>query len=139
MISAFVGHSFNDEDEKVVRKFTDYFDTLSSSPEGFRWESAKAAEPKVLAQKVKEKMTDKDIHKKRKTNEENTEKNISENPDDAYIDSIFEAVFEKNETKIKEISEYYDKLNNKSFEEKINFKAKILHLRFLINKDEILD
>lgn len=60
MLSAFVGHSFNEEDEPIIRKFCKYLDTLADSI-GLQWESAEQAEPKVLAQKVKEKMANKDI------------------------------------------------------------------------------
>ena len=51
-ISAFVGHSFNPEDEEVVRKFLDYFQQVANSHPHFTWDHAQQAEPRVLAEKV---------------------------------------------------------------------------------------
>jgi len=51
-ISAFVGHSFTDEDEEVVRRFTDFFTQMATSGIGFDWDHAREAEPKELADKV---------------------------------------------------------------------------------------
>jgi Flp pilus assembly protein TadD len=51
-IKAFVGHSFTEGDEQVVRKFTDYFDSVMRSHPQFSWESAENAEPRILTDKV---------------------------------------------------------------------------------------
>jgi tetratricopeptide (TPR) repeat protein len=51
-IKAFVGHSFTEGDEQVVRKFTDYFDSVACSHPQFSWESAEKAEPRILTEKV---------------------------------------------------------------------------------------
>lgn len=51
-INAFVGHSFTEDDDVVVRKFLDYFDQIRNMGIGFEWDHAKAAEPKELAAKV---------------------------------------------------------------------------------------
>jgi tetratricopeptide (TPR) repeat protein len=58
-VKAFVGHSFDENDEQIVRKFLDYFDTLSEM--GFEWDSAEEAEPKTLSEKVKKKMDGKNL------------------------------------------------------------------------------
>lgn len=60
-IAAFVGHSFSKEDEIVVRKFLDFFDTIKKSNADFNWDHAKDAEPKDLFLKVLEKMKDKNL------------------------------------------------------------------------------
>lgn len=39
-ISAFVGHSFTDNDKDLVDKFLDYFDTLKDMDIGFSWDHA---------------------------------------------------------------------------------------------------
>lgn len=51
-IRAFVGHSFAESDEDVVRKFLKYFDQLAKVLPSFSWESAENAEPKLLTEKV---------------------------------------------------------------------------------------
>ncbi|WP_298872209.1 hypothetical protein [uncultured Bradyrhizobium sp.] len=51
-IKAFVGHSFTDGDAQVVRKFTDYFDSITRSHPQFSWEHAENAEPRILTEKV---------------------------------------------------------------------------------------
>lgn len=51
-ITAFVGHSFTDDDAEVVRKFLEYFDQLTKSGIDFEWDHARAAEPRELATKV---------------------------------------------------------------------------------------
>ena len=52
-IRAFVAHSFTEDDEILVGKFVKYFDQLSKSDMNFSYVHAEAAEPKVLAEKVK--------------------------------------------------------------------------------------
>jgi hypothetical protein len=52
-INAFVAHSFTEDDEAVVGRFLKYFDQLSRSEINFSYVHAEAAEPKVLAEKVK--------------------------------------------------------------------------------------
>ena len=51
-IRAFIGHSFNPDDEGVVRRFLDYFGQVAKSHPNFSWEHAQQAEPKVLTEKV---------------------------------------------------------------------------------------
>lgn len=51
-IKAFVGHSFTEGDADVIRKFTDYFDSVARSHPQFSWESAENAEPRILTDKV---------------------------------------------------------------------------------------
>lgn len=58
-VKAFIGHSFDKKDEQIVRRFLDYFDTLSEM--GFEWDSAEEAEPKTLSEKVKKKMDGKNL------------------------------------------------------------------------------
>ena len=60
-IRAFVGHSFTDEDDLVVRTFLEYFDEVQKLEHGFSWDHAKAAEAKDLAEKVLMKMQDKNL------------------------------------------------------------------------------
>jgi tetratricopeptide (TPR) repeat protein len=60
-INAFVGHSFQEGDREVIRKFLDFFNTVSGLGIGFEWEHAEAAEPKELSIKVKEKMDRKNL------------------------------------------------------------------------------
>jgi hypothetical protein len=60
-IRAFVGHSFTDDDAAVVSKFLKFFDTLKASPLNFSWQSAEAAEPKILAAKVLSLLADKNL------------------------------------------------------------------------------
>src|SRR6266478_7278485 len=60
-IRAFVGHSFTDDDAAVVSKFLKFFDTLKASPLNFSWQSAEAAEPRILAGKVLALLTDKNL------------------------------------------------------------------------------
>jgi hypothetical protein len=60
-IRAFVGHSFTDDGKEVVRKFTDYFDSLEKMNDGFSWVCAKAAEPKLLTQKVMSLIQDRNL------------------------------------------------------------------------------
>lgn len=51
-LKAFVGHSFDEEDEKLVKAFLDFFNSIKGMNIGFDWEDAKPAEPKALAEKV---------------------------------------------------------------------------------------
>lgn len=60
-LKAFVGHSFTEEDEDVVRKFLDYFSQIQNMGIGFSWEHAREAEPKVLAEKVLKLIEDKNL------------------------------------------------------------------------------
>src|SRR5262245_4480317 len=60
-ISAFVGHSFREEDEGFVRKLLDFLDTVVKSVPGFRWDHAKGAEPKQVFDKVIEKFEGKNL------------------------------------------------------------------------------
>jgi tetratricopeptide (TPR) repeat protein len=53
-IRAFVGHSFNAEDEAVVTSFLKFFDQMKGALPDFEWVHARAAEPKELATKVLE-------------------------------------------------------------------------------------
>jgi len=60
-IRAFVGHSFSEEDDPVVRAYLDYFDEIKNMGIGFTWDHAKAAETKDLAAKVLNKIQDKNL------------------------------------------------------------------------------
>jgi hypothetical protein len=60
-ISAFIGHSFANQDEAVVRIFIDYFNTIKEMGIGFTWDHAEPAEPKTLSEKVREKMRNKNV------------------------------------------------------------------------------
>src|SRR5947209_17633132 len=60
-IRAFVGHSFLEQDEAVVRQFLKYFDQLSGTNLNFSWEHAERAEPKILAAKVISLLSDKNV------------------------------------------------------------------------------
>lgn len=51
-LKAFVGHSFTDEDEIVVRAILDYLKQIQEMGIGFSWDHAKKAAPKELTQKV---------------------------------------------------------------------------------------
>jgi len=55
-ISAFVAHSFDEKDKPLIRKFTDYFDSISESSIPFEWVHAEKAESSVLSDKVLERM-----------------------------------------------------------------------------------
>lgn len=60
MIRAFVGHSFNPEDESIINAFKKMFDSLKKSM-AFEWEDAEAAQLKPLSEKVPLKMADKNL------------------------------------------------------------------------------
>src|SRR5258708_313432 len=60
-LRAFVGHSFSQVDELLVRQFLDYFDTLSQLPIGFTWEHAEDAEPTELSTKIHRLISDKNV------------------------------------------------------------------------------
>src|SRR2546426_11209813 len=60
-ISAFVGHSFLEDDKDLIRRFLEFFDRLKLLVTGFTWDHAEAAEPKILSQKVREKMAGKNL------------------------------------------------------------------------------
>jgi hypothetical protein len=59
-ISAFVGHSFLDVDKEVVKTFLDFFDRIKLLLASFGI-MPEAAEPKILSQKVREKMEGKNL------------------------------------------------------------------------------
>jgi hypothetical protein len=52
-INAFVAHSFTRDDEVLIGKYLKYFDQLSKSEMNFSYVHAEAAEPKVLAEKLR--------------------------------------------------------------------------------------
>src|ERR1700752_554436 len=60
-IRAFVGHSFSEDDAKVVNSFLRYFDQLSNLLTNFSWEHAEDAEPKVVAEKVMSLIVNKNV------------------------------------------------------------------------------
>jgi len=60
-INAFVGHSFNEADADTIRQFLIILTTIQGLNFGFSWDHAEAAEPKVLSQKVREKMEGKNL------------------------------------------------------------------------------
>jgi len=60
-LAAFVGHSFTENDSEIVRQFLKFFDRVRDMDIGFSWDHAEAAEPKVLVQKVREKMEGKNL------------------------------------------------------------------------------
>lgn len=60
-LNAFVGHSFAKEDEAVVRELLTLLERIKNVMPAFTWDSAEAAEPKVLSVKVREKMKGKNL------------------------------------------------------------------------------
>lgn len=60
-LNAFVGHSFAKEDEVVVRELLTLLESIKNVMSTFTWDSAEAAEPKVLSVKVREKMKGKNL------------------------------------------------------------------------------
>lgn len=60
-LNAFVGHSFATEDHEVVEAFLKFLNQVKGMNIGFAWESAEPAEPKVLADKVKGLIQDKNL------------------------------------------------------------------------------
>ena len=60
-IAAFVGHSFSENDEGVIMKFTDFFETIKELGIDFSWDHATKAEPIELSRKVREKMAGKNL------------------------------------------------------------------------------
>ncbi|MBU4377447.1 MAG: hypothetical protein KKD29_08280 [Candidatus Omnitrophica bacterium] len=60
MIKAFVGHSFDPEDESIIIAFTKIFNSLKKSI-NFDWEDADVTEIKPLSKKVPQKMADKNL------------------------------------------------------------------------------
>lgn len=60
MIKAFVGHSFDPEDESIITAFKKMFDSLKKSM-AFEWEDAEVTQIKPLSEKVPIKMTDKNL------------------------------------------------------------------------------
>lgn len=81
-LKAFVGHSFTEDDEDVVREILEYLNQIQGMGIGFRWEHAKPAEPKVLAEKVLALIEDKNLFigictkKERVTSDENLKSKI---------------------------------------------------------------
>lgn len=59
-LKAFVAHSFEENDEQVVRKFLDYFDSLKDAS-GLVWDHAEKVEARAISQKVKDKMDGKNL------------------------------------------------------------------------------
>jgi hypothetical protein len=51
-LRAFVGHSFVERDQELVRIFCDHFDNLKKAHLGFSWDHATEAEPSPLSDKV---------------------------------------------------------------------------------------
>ncbi len=60
MIKAFVGHSFDPEDESIITAFKKMFDSLKKSM-AFEWEDAEVTQIKPLSEKVPLKMMDKNL------------------------------------------------------------------------------
>lgn len=60
-IRAFIGHSFTDDDEELVRQFLDFFNQLARMNMNFSWEHAVPAEPKELAEKVMSLLSGKNV------------------------------------------------------------------------------
>jgi tetratricopeptide (TPR) repeat protein len=60
-LNAFVGHSFNKEDDSVVRALLRLLGSVKNVMPEFDWDHAEAAEPKVLSVKVREKMKGKNL------------------------------------------------------------------------------
>ena len=60
MIKAFVGHSFDPEDESIIIAFTKIFNSLKKSI-NFEWEDADVTQVKPLSKKVPQKMADKNL------------------------------------------------------------------------------
>ncbi len=60
MIKAFVGHSFESEDEAIITAFKKMFDSLKKS-KAFDWEAAEAAQIKPLSEKIPQIMMDKNL------------------------------------------------------------------------------
>lgn len=60
-LNAFVGHSFTDDDDEIVRSILEYLKQIQEMDIGFSWEHAKPAEPKVLAEKVLSLIEDKNL------------------------------------------------------------------------------
>lgn len=60
-LKAFIGHSFTDDDEAVIRAFLKFFDQVKNMDIGFSWEHAEPAEPKELAEKVLRRIEDKNV------------------------------------------------------------------------------
>lgn len=60
MIKAFVGHSFDPEDESIITAFKKMFDSLKTSM-AFEWEDAEVTQIKPLSEKVPLKMADKNL------------------------------------------------------------------------------
>lgn len=60
-IRAFVGHSFTDDDEDIVRKFRDHFDHVRGLGIGFSWEHAEPARSEPIAEQVMSLMSGKDV------------------------------------------------------------------------------
>lgn len=53
-VRAFVGHSFLEQDAELVRKFTDFLDTLKGGAHDFDWVHATEARPEEVSAKVQE-------------------------------------------------------------------------------------
>ena len=60
-ISAFVGHSFSEEDKPVTGDILDVLNTIKETIEGFEWVNARSAEPGLVSKKVVGKIKEADI------------------------------------------------------------------------------
>ena len=60
-LNSFIAHSFASDDADLVRTFLEFFDHVRRLIPGFTWDHAEEAEPKLLSQKVREKMEDKNL------------------------------------------------------------------------------
>ncbi len=60
-LSAFIGHGFNKYDADIVREYLEFFNSIRDMGIGFSWEHAESAEPKLLKEKVLQKMKDKNL------------------------------------------------------------------------------
>ncbi len=60
-IRAFVGHSFAEVDDPVVRTYLEYFDEVQKMGLGFSWDHARDAEAKNISDKVLMKVRDKNL------------------------------------------------------------------------------
>ena len=60
-LRAFIGHSFEEDDEEIVLVFLQYFDQIRKLRPDFSWENARSASPRDLAEKVLSLIADKNV------------------------------------------------------------------------------
>lgn len=60
-LRAFVGHSFTEDDEELIRKFEKHFDDLELAQPEFTWDHALRAEPVSVSEKVLKLAADKNV------------------------------------------------------------------------------